>query len=99
MAEVLFRDVDAFGDLEFTYGADFSKVTLRQPPPKALQGEVDYVLWPDQSTCHFEHIEAAVKFYLASKEKAPATPRIGLETAVLGHWRLQDRPSTEWHGM
>ena len=37
------------------------------------QGEVDYVVWPDQSVARFVHIEAAVKFYLAAKDDVPLT--------------------------
>lgn len=37
------------------------------------QGEVDYVVWPDQSLARFVHIEAAVKFYLAAKNDVPLT--------------------------
>lgn len=72
--EVLFSDVEA-QTLEFTYGPGFTLVNLREPPPRALQGEVDYVLWPDRNTSRFVHIEAAVKFYLASKEKARRVAR------------------------
>lgn len=51
------------------YAPGFSSVQLMQQRNREVQGEVDYVLWPEPSTARFVHIEAAVKFYLAAKEQ------------------------------
>lgn len=65
---VTFSDVQSFDDIEFIYAPGFNSVSLQQQRNQAVQGEVDYILWPDLSVPRFVHIEAAVKFYLAAKE-------------------------------
>ena len=53
------------------------------------QGEVDYVLWPDQSVARFVHIEAAVKFYLASKDDVPLTTHSAyIDRGTFKTWHL-----------
>ncbi|CAE7023069.1 DDX42 [Symbiodinium natans] len=67
---VLFEDVSVSEELEFAYAPGFPAVPLRPTKMRQpIQGEVDYILQPDQSSPQFLHLEVAVKFYLAARDE------------------------------